>query len=518
MTQGLTLPGLWRRSLQFRTVVITVLVTVLVVGVAGAVLIQRVSNGLLDAKQKAALAESAAGRSIARSYATSSFETDPNRIIRSLVEDLSARAGKPPSYEVVVHPAPGAGDLPQDATNLVSADAVPNDLSKIVRDEKAQVWMYADVNYSDGRAEPGLLVGSPVNIQGIGAYELYYLFPLTDVQRTAGLVRSAIIGVGLALVITLGLLAYFFSRRLVRPVQQAARTASALAIGDLSQRLVVSGEDDMARLAQSFNMMADSIQEQIIRLRELSEMQRRFVADVSHELRTPLTTIRMAADVLNEDMVKTHPTSARTSELLVGEVDRFDSLLSDLLEVSRFDAGEVVLEDEDVDLVVLVKQSAESLLPLAQEHGCELHVLGAPECHVMCDPRRIGRVVRNLLINAIEYGAGKPIEVGIVANDLVARVRVRDHGVGLDPENVERVFERFWRADPARARTLGGTGLGLAISREDARLHGGDLIVNGAIGQGCLFTLTLPIAPEVVTATQVEELSTAGASARATVR
>lgn len=493
MARGFSLPGIWRRSLQFRTVVSTVLVTVLVVGVAGAVLIQRVSNGLLDAKQRGALAEAAAGRSIARSYATSSLESDPSGIIDHLVGDLATRAGKPPAYEVVLGPSPESSDLPSGATSLVSADSVPADLAATVRDQKAQVWMYADINYSDGRAEPGLLVGAPVTIKGIGTYELYYLFPLGDVQRTIGLVRSAIIGVGVALVLTLGMLAWWFSRRLVRPVQQAARTASALATGDLSRRLDVTGEDDMARLAQSFNTMADSIQEQIVRLRRLSEMQRRFVADVSHELRTPLTTIRMAADVLHDDINRSHAESARTSELLVSEVERFDALLSDLLEVSRFDAGEVVLEDEDVDLVVLVRHWVASLQAVAAEHDCEIRLAGVPSCHVDCDPRRIGRVIRNLLVNAVEYGAGQPVEIVVMPVSGYASVTVSDHGVGLDPGDAERVFERFWRADPSRTRTLGGTGLGLAISREDARLHGGDLTVVGERDQGATFTLTLPL-------------------------
>lgn len=492
MSRGWSLTRTWRTSLQVRTVVSTVLVTVLVVSAAGYVLVQRVASGLLEAKQISGLAEAAAGRSIARSYAETTFETDNGEIISSLVGDLADRAGKPPAYDVILQADPDLPQLPSDSTELVSIAAVPPELVDAMRTRDGPVWMSTDIAYSDGRVEPGLIVAAPVNVRGIGPYELYYLFGLEDVMRTISLVRSTVLAVGVVLVIALGAIAWWFSRRLVRPVQQASRTAVALSRGDLSRRIRVHGEDDMARLATSFNTMADSLQDQIERLRQLSEMQRRFVADVSHELRTPLTTIRMAADVVHEDAMTGQPLSRRTTELLVAEVDRFDELLNDLLEVSRFDAGEAVLDAEDVDLRALVRVLADSLRPVAAEHGCDLVVAGPETCRIEVDSRRIGRVLRNLVVNAIEHGAGHPVEVEVRCGAREVRVAVVDHGVGLQPQDAPRVFERFWRADPSRRRTLGGTGLGLAISREDARLHGGDLTVTSEAGRGCRFTLTLP--------------------------
>ena len=493
MADGLPVVRFWRRSLQFLTVVSTVLVTVLVVGVAGIVLIQRVSEGLLDAAQNTALAEVSAGRSIARTFATTNPQPTPQDTVDALVEALADRAGKPPAYDVVLQPAPEAPDLPAQSTELVSADSLPPQLVDALRTRRTPAWVYADITYSDGRVEPGLILGTPVNIGDFGPYELYYLYGLDGVNRTISLVRSTVIAVGLALVLALGALAWWFSRRLVRPVQQVSRAAAELADGDLSSRIKVDGEDDMARLAESFNGMADSIQDQIEQLRRLSEMQRRFVADVSHELRTPLTTIRMAAEVMHEGSGTGHPVSERTSELLVTEVERFDALLNDLLEISRMDAGEVALDNEEVDLARLVSDWVDALRPVADDHGCVLTVEAADSCAVSCDARRIGRVVRNLVVNAVEYGAGAPVEVAVKCDARRVRVTVTDHGVGLAPADAERVFERFWRADPSRRRTLGGTGLGLAISREDARLHGGDLTVSGAPGLGCTFTLTLPL-------------------------
>lgn len=486
----------WRESLQFRTVVTTVLVTVLVVGAAGVVLVQRISDGLLAAEQRKALAEAAAGRSIARTYADPGADTAPELLIDDLVADLAERGGKP-GYDIVL--VPKARSRPFGATELVSEESIPDYLVQAVQDSNGNAWVYADIRYNDDRAEPGLIVGAPVNIKGVGQYRLYYLFQLKEVEETIALVRSTVLLVGVALVVLLGLMAWLLTHRLVKPVRQAARTASALATGDLSRRLEVRGEDEMARLASSFNSMADSLESQILQLRRLSEMQRRFVGDVSHELRTPLTTIRMAAEVLAESSTIAEPQSQRTAELLQSEVERFESLLGDLLEVSRIDSGQAVVEIEDIDLVELVSGQIQSLQAVALENQVELGLRGLPELYVGCDSRRIKRIIRNLLVNAIEYGAGFPVQVSVASASGTAQIRVIDHGSGLKAADAEHVFERFWRADPARVRTLGGNGLGLSISREDARLHGGELAVSSALGKGCVFTLSLPLqAPEPV--------------------
>lgn len=177
----------------------------------------------------------------------------------------------------------------------------------------------------------------------------------------------------------------------------------------------------------------------------------------------------------------------------MGELDRFESLLTDLLEISRFDAGAAVLEIEATDLRGCVERAVDAHRTLAGRKGVEL-VVHEPSFPVVAemDSRRIDRVLRNLIANAIEHGDGRPVEVTLGANDSAVAVTVRDHGVGLRPGEAALVFTRFWRADPARARTTGGTGLGLAISLEDARLHAGRLEAWGAPGEGSCFRLTLP--------------------------
>jgi two-component system sensor histidine kinase MtrB len=255
----------------------------------------------------------------------------------------------------------------------------------------------------------------------------------------------------------------------------------------------VRGEDDLASLATSFNRMAETVERQISQLRELSRVQRRFVADVSHELRTPITTIRMAADVLHESRGHLSGDLARASHLLQTQLDRFESLLGDLLEISRHDAGAVVLEAEPVDLGALVSRVVDATEPLAERRDCVVR-LDVPDDPVVVDvdARRIERVLRNLVANAIEHGAGRQVDVRLRGGDGGVAVTVRDRGAGLRPGEAALVFGRFWRADPARARTSGGTGLGLSIALEDARLHGGWLQAWGEPGHGSVFRLTLP--------------------------
>jgi two-component system sensor histidine kinase MtrB len=255
----------------------------------------------------------------------------------------------------------------------------------------------------------------------------------------------------------------------------------------------VLGADDLAALATSFNEMAASLQSKLAELEQLSDLQRQFVSDVSHELRTPLTTIKMAAEVLFESKQELDAAAGRSVELLQGQLERFETLLVDLLEISRYDAGAATLDAELVDVCDLVRRSADDAQQLAERRGSGIAFrLPAPGCFAEVDRRRVERILRNILVNAVEHGEGKDVVVTTAMDSDAVAVSVRDYGVGLRPGDEVRVFERFWRADLARARTTGGNGLGLAISLEDARLHGGWLQAWGEPGKGSVFRLTVP--------------------------
>jgi two-component system sensor histidine kinase MtrB len=483
----------WRRSIQLRVVTTTLVVSSAVVALLGFIVLQQVARGVLEAKTNAARAEARAGFAEAADQVKATDRTD-DAAVASLLDDLigrlSRRGGSAGLYELVIVSETAT---PGRSTNDIRVDSVPTRLRDRVADGY-QASTYTRMHYDDGRSVPGYVVGAPLAIGGIPSYSLYYLFPLNQEQGTISLVRRTALVAGLALVLLLAAIAGLVTRQVVTPVRQAARIAQRLAAGRLEERLRPKGEDDLARLATSFNTMAEALQRQIRRLEELSRMQRRFVSDVSHELRTPLTTIRMAADVLHEARSGFDPAVARSAELLQTQIDRFEELLVDLLEISRHDAGAAVLEAEPVDLRAVVQRVVEACEPLAARRGGTVE-LDLPHREVVAevDPRRVERILRNLIGNALEHGEGRPVVVTMESDDHAVAMTVRDHGVGLRPGEASLVFNRFWRADPARARSTGGTGLGLSIALEDAHLHGGWLQAWGEPGQGSQFRLTLPL-------------------------
>jgi len=488
----------WRRSLHLRVVLTTLVLSALVVAVLGYLLLTRVTAGLLDAKQRSALDEARAGLSEAQTQLAANNLTDPNandQLLDQITVQLATRAGPEPLYEVILLGSDQSIFQPEYSSYAVLPSSVPPALRAVVATNDNQSYTYTRISYQNNTrpSVPGLAVGARLTVPGLGAYELYYLFPLTQEQDTLKLVQNLMLVAGLALVLLLAAISWLVTRQVVTPVRAAARTAERFSSGRLEERMAVRGDDDLARLATSFNQMAGSLQRQIRQLEDLSRVQRRFVSDVSHELRTPLTTVRMAADILHEARTDFDAATSRSAELLQTQLDRFEALLTDLLEISRYDAGAAVLDIEPVDVREVVRRVVEAAEPLAERKDTEVR-LEMPDhsCLVEADPRRVERVLRNLLVNAIEHAEGRPVDVRVARDDHAVAVGVRDHGVGLRPGEASLVFNRFWRADPARARTTGGTGLGLAIALEDARLHGGWLEAWGQPGDGAHFRLTLP--------------------------
>jgi two-component system sensor histidine kinase MtrB len=480
----------WRNSLQVRVGTTTVLVTSAVVLIIGLFLVNEISAGILRTKRSAAVAQVELGRQSAAGALSQVDAGDVNGISTALTQvtgELTESGTKAGLFTISIGTSNSAV-----ATQLGQQPPIPDALLKAVsRGNLAVQYARIDRPGGDGQVA-GLIVGAPVTVRA-GEFELFYLFPLTAEQATVAIVQRTVLLSGLVLVLFVGLVTLLVTRQVVRPVRVAAQTAARLAAGDLRQRIKVSGSDDIGRLGQSFNDMAGSLQRQIRRLEELSRLQRRFTSDVSHELRTPLTTIRMAAEVLHESSADFPPELARSTQLLTAELDRFEALLADLLEISRYDSGVARLETEPTDVRVVVNNSIDASRTLALRHGSHIDVDLPREAVVVdVDPRRIERIMRNLLGNALDHGEGGPVTVTLRADHDAVAVTVRDHGVGLRPGEAGLVFNRFWRGDPSRSRLTGGTGLGLAISLEDARLHGGWLQAWGERGRGAQFRLTLP--------------------------
>ena len=492
----------WVRSLQARVVMGTLVLCALVTALVGWMLMRQVADGLVDGKVDQSVAQAQAGFVDAQQQLDASVVPDTNsqsELLTQLVTSLASRGGSPRGYEVVAYgplgPAGSAsGALGVYASAPVDEASIDADLRERVEAEPGAWWTYSTLQFTDGRTEPAVVVGSRLRLTSSGeAYTLYYLFPMDDQEQTLSLVRRGLISAGLILMVLVAAVAWLVTRQVVTPVRLARRIAERLAAGRFEERMHVRGEDDIARLGQSFNQMASSLQRQIRQLEELSRVQRRFASDVSHELRTPLTTVRMAADVLHDSKGDFDPATARSAELLQVELNRFESLLTDLLEISRFDAGAARLSLETVDLVAVARRVAEAYRGLTDRNGMRLEVVADQEyCLVEADVRRIERIVRNLVANAINYSRSPAVQIRVRGNQDATALIVRDWGVGLRPGESSLVFNRFWRADPARARNSGGTGLGLAIALEDASLHGGWLQAWGEPGKGAQFRLTLP--------------------------
>jgi two-component system, OmpR family, sensor histidine kinase MtrB len=488
----------WRRSLQVRVVISTLALSTTVVVVLGLVLQTQIATQVLQGKEADTLNRANAGRVLLERELSSvdpereGAEGDLNNALDRLTttssadDSSSATAGE---FRAVLTSGGRDGGPAGSVVSAGPVEDVPNDLrNAVVKGTLAR--RYVTITH-DGVDVPTLVIGQPVRTAN-GDLEFYLLFPLDSEQRTLGLVQSTLIVGGLILLLLLAGIASIVTRQVVRPIRQAADIAERFADGHLDERMPVQGEDEVARLGESYNEMASSIQTQIRQLEEFGALQRRFTSDVSHELRTPLTTVRMAADVLYASRDQLLPALRRSSELLVAELDRFEALLADLLEISRLDAGVAELGAERVDVRGVVVTAIEAVRGFADETGTPLELDLPTGVYAEVDPRRVERIVRNLVANAIDHGEGRPVEIVLRGDEGTVAVLVRDHGVGLRPGEASLVFNRFWRAEESRARRSGGSGLGLSIAVEDARLHGGWLQAWGEVGKGAAFRLTLP--------------------------
>lgn len=484
-------------SLQFRIVVLTIALTIIAVLGVGAYMSQQISRGLFESKLSSVSVQTAGYAAELQSLSTGEDDEALSETLNTQLRSMLSRSPTP-LRSVALEPKERSTSVPPLVALVGGEESIPVAelpdayLSAVDRAELGE-QLYQSVTLPGEESSPGLVVAQQVTIPAAGQFELFVVADLQEEQNTLDFVLRALIVAAIVLSVLIGAIAWIVTRLVVVPVRTAAEVAGQLAHGDLDQRMPVHGKDEIATLAESFNSMADTLQDQITRMELLTVLQRQFVSDVSHELRTPLTTIHIASDMIYESREDFDESTARSAELLNSQVERFELLLGDLLEISRYDAGAANLVTKPTDIGEIVTGVLDTLSVVATQAGTEL-LLHAPSSPVMAevDRVRITRVVRNLVVNAIEHGEGRRVDIYLAANAEAVAVSVRDHGIGMSEEHVEHVFDRFWRADPSRRRTLGGSGLGLAISLEDTHLHGGWLQAWGREGEGACFRLTLP--------------------------
>ncbi|MFE6740787.1 ATP-binding protein [Streptomyces tubercidicus] len=393
------------------------------------------------------------------------------------------RSGASRAWDISVHYR-GVGS--RSSGGLPPHFAFPAGLRESV--EKRHVPVFQRVA-RDG--SPSLLIGMPVRQTDgtASALSVYAKLPLdAEEGNVEALVSAAQRGALPVLVLTV-IPALLAARGVLRPVRGLRQAAGRIAEGKLDTRLEVKGADELADLSRTFNDMAARLEESMAELRRLESNARRFAADVSHELRTPLAAMSAVTDVLDEDADSLDPDTASAVRLISQETGKLARMVEDLMEVSRFDAGAAALHLDEVDV-------AETIRKTLQARAWQKRVATDLPAGVRArlDPRRLDVVVANLVGNALHHG-GEPVRVRLHAPEPGADrllVEISDSGPGIDPEVLPHVFERFYKADSARARSE-GSGLGLAIAMENVRLHGGVMRAANSPEGGAVFTVDLPL-------------------------
>lgn len=499
----------FRASITARVIALTVVAGVLLLGVVGVSVYSQMTSSIFNRAVSVYLDRFETARSRAQAQIDAANAPTASELQRIANEIVANQGISGESVEGVVllrsevQPSGASFEITEPSTQSTARirSVVTAEMREAVADNAQVHWQSVELLGGQRNAVPGLLYGARLVLPGAGQYELYIAYSLESEEYTLSAIGSiAVLGAGI-LLLFIAIVVALVLRMVVRPVREASRNATMLSEGGFDARMEVTGEDELAQMARSFNQMASSLEEQFTQLERISKVQQEFVSAVSHELRSPVTTIRMAGQLIYDKRDELPPVLRRSAELQHDQLINLDVMLSDLLEISRYDAGAMTLASEKADIAAIVEEAVEAQVPLAESNGVEVVMETRGDTTAKIEPRRVQRIVRNLVVNALEHAEGHPIRVLTVGTDDAVAVEVSDRGVGLSDEQAAHVFDRFWRADSSRVRKSGGTGLGLTIAREDAMLHGGRLQCAGELGVGSTFLLTLPkVVGELVSA------------------
>lgn len=485
-------------SLQVRMVLLATVSALLIGIVFMTASLYSVRTSLLNQVLRQAQADFAAELNRAQGGLDSADISDDEGSYQKLVVNMAANVQNEGAPNMV-----GVFIWPDDSTarRFVPVSTAPGDSDLITPEIRNAVVSNGSHSYSQmiNTADkgqypvPGIVMGSMLRPATTGGIEFYAIYSFADQQRSVLSVQMALLAVSVVTSVVMGIIVFLALHSVIRPVTKVAGAAKGLAQGESDVRVTEDRTDELGTLQRSFNVMADSINEKIGQLEEAEAYQRRFVSDVSHELRTPVTTIRMATDLLFQSRDDLDPNKRRTVELLDKQVSRFASMLEDLLEISRYEAGQTSLNPDLCDACDLVRKVVQQVAQIAGTKGVAVNAL-LPDHKVMItvDANRCTSILRNLVNNAIDFAEDGPVQLRLAVSEEAVVFSVRDWGTGIAPEDLTHIFERFWRADPSRSRLTGGTGLGLSIALDNTNLMHGLLQVRSQIGQGTWFLLTLP--------------------------
>ena len=335
-------------------------------------------------------------------------------------------------------------------------------------------------------------------IQGAAASYIVYIIDSKETVQSLSSELFQIILEALAVALVIAaFLSLLLAKTMVTPIQSLTRAAERVASGDFSDKLDTQAKDEIGVLANTFNNMADQLETTLDDITRSEKMRREFVANVSHELRTPITSIRSYAETLEESHgAIPEETQQRFLHVIVNESDRMTKIVQDLLTLSRFDAGSFELSFERFSFQTSIQDVYSAMLLEAQNHGHEFSLeFKTPLPEIVGDRARIEQVLINMISNAIKYTQDDGrIQLTAGAEGDGVWACVRDNGVGIPKEDIDHVFERFYRVDKARSRASGGTGLGLSIAQEIVTRHGGRIDLQSRPGRGTSIVVTLPVA------------------------
>jgi signal transduction histidine kinase len=295
------------------------------------------------------------------------------------------------------------------------------------------------------------------------------------------------ISIGIVLIVSV-----WFARYMSRPIVQLEKTARSISEGDVDKSIHLNRNDEFGTLAESLNRMASRLRQDNEELKKIYEKQGQFFADITHELRNPLHTISGALEMLQiEDL----PESQKKHYLATAskQTDRIHRLFKDLVTLQRYDSDSHFIEKKKFNLAGVILQSSEPYYPSAREKGIKMDVQ-IDSHYVYADPNKIEQVIDNLVSNAIKYTNKGQITIRAEKTDGEVRVEVRDTGIGISDEHLNRLFDRFYRTDKARSRDKGGTGLGLSVVKSILDAHGTVIEVDSSTGKGTVFSFNLPLA------------------------
>jgi heavy metal sensor kinase len=378
-------------------------------------------------------------------------------------------------------------DLPVDTTMVENALAGQSAFCTVEMPGGQKLRLY--VTPFRPEALPSAPSGSTPVLSGADSAALVVGRSMADIDDSLNrLVRILVIAVPVTLVVA-GAGGIFLARRALKPVEQIAQTALLIEERDLSQRIRLDTKDELGRLAFVLNQMIE-------RLEKAFKRQHQFTGDASHELRTPLAVIQ-AESTLALEKERTASEYRKSLELVGQEADHMSHIIDQLLTLARADAGEEQMSFEAIDLGKLVEDVAQDAEVLCREKGLRFELGQMESVMVKGDKPRLKELVLNLLDNAIRYTpTDGAVSLSLIREGRMAVVVIRDTGVGIPPEHIPHIFERFYRVDKARSRIEGGSGLGLAICQHIVEVHGGKIKVESQVGKGSAFSVFLPLSEQ----------------------